>query len=247
LDSRAVVSTTATVVFCMPNGAAGRSTAPAPPAIGCPSAASTSPQALTTATAATSAAPARIVAHPTPPGSRRPRQAPVDAPAPAPTRPVASGSPRQAASAAARPAAASGGPVPTEASNTDMPTTMGTGPAGVGKPRPRSRSRPITPSAAARPNAEPPESTTASTRSTRRVGSSSANSRVAGAPPRTSPEATVPAGGRMTVTPVPAPVQCPAQADNSCGSVTARPSHAHPGATKCDEVPAGSGSWIIAG
>ncbi len=78
----------------------------------------------------------------------------------------------------------------------DMPITIGTGPAGVGKPVSRSRSSAITPSAAESPNADPPESTTASTRSTSRVGSSSANSRVAGAPPRTSPEPTVP-GGRQ--------------------------------------------------
>ena len=137
---------------------------------------------------------------------------------PAPMRPIANGSPVQAASAAARPPAASGGVVRTDSSNTDMPTTIGTGPAGVRMPSPRSRSRVITPSAADSPNADPPESTTASTRSTRRVGSSSSNSRVAGAPPRTSPEAIVPGGGRITVTPVPAVVQCPAQADSSCGS-----------------------------
>ena len=40
---------------------------------------------------------------------------------------------------------------------------MGTGPAPVGNPRPRSSHQRTTPSAAARPNAEPPVSTTAST------------------------------------------------------------------------------------
>ena len=52
-------------------------------------------------------------------------------------------------------------------------------------------------------------STTASTCSTSRCGSSSAVSRLAGAPPRTSPDATVPSGTVTTVTPVPSPVQWP--------------------------------------
>src|SRR6185295_6283095 len=67
----------------------------------------------------------------------------------------------------------------------------------------------MTPSAAANPKADPPVSTTASTRSTNRVGSSRAVSRVAGAPPRTSPDPTVPEGAHTTVTPVSGPVQCP--------------------------------------
>src|SRR5581483_5669861 len=86
---------------------------------------------------------------------------------------------------------------------------MGTGPAAVGKPCPRSARKRTTPSAAASPKADPPDSTTASTRSTSREGSSSAVSRVAGAPPRTSPEPTVPAGAHTTVTPVSGPVQWP--------------------------------------
>ena len=67
----------------------------------------------------------------------------------------------------------------------------------------------MTPSAAASPKADPPLSTTASTRSTNRAGSSSAVSRVAGAPPRTSPDPTVPDGAHTTVTPVSGPVQWP--------------------------------------
>src|SRR5689334_22980301 len=102
----------------------------------------------------------------------------------------------------------------------DMPTTIGTGPSGVAKPTPRFRSPSITPSLAARPNADPPESTTADTVETVRTGESSSNSRVAGAPPRTSPDPTVPSGGTITVTPVPAPVQCPAYAVSSCGALT---------------------------
>ena len=66
--------------------------------------------------------------------------------------------------------------------------TIGTGPPRVGNPRPCSASARITPSAAARPNAEPPDSTIASTCSTRATGSSTAVSRVAGAPPRISTE-----------------------------------------------------------
>ena len=65
----------------------------------------------------------------------------------------------------------------------------------------------MTPSAVASPNAEPPLSTIASTCSTMRPGSSSAVSRDAGAPPRTSHDAVVPGGTTTTVTPVPAPVQ----------------------------------------
>ena len=72
--------------------------------------------------------------------------------------------------------------------------TIGTGPPASGTLARARRGTRITPSAAARPNAEPPVSTTASTRSTVRPGSSSAISRVAGAPPRTSHEPTVPSG-----------------------------------------------------
>src|SRR3954466_9167637 len=66
-------------------------------------------------------------------------------------------------------------------------------------------------SAVANPNADPPLRTTASMRATRRSGDSRSHSRVAGAPPRTSPDATVPAGNRATVHPVFATgsVQCP--------------------------------------
>src|SRR3954462_11751639 len=69
----------------------------------------------------------------------------------------------------------------------------------------------MTPSAVANPNADPPLRATASMRATRRSGDSRSHSRVAGAPPRTSPDATVPAGNRATVHPVFATgsVQCP--------------------------------------
>src|SRR5881409_1201826 len=76
---------------------------------------------------------------------------------------------------------------------------------------PLSSQKRMTPSAVARPKAEPPLSATASMRATRRSGSSRSHSRVAGAPPRTSPDATVPAGSKQTVQPVRATgsVQCP--------------------------------------
>src|SRR5258706_12571183 len=67
----------------------------------------------------------------------------------------------------------------------------------------------MTPWAAARQKADPRASKTASRRLEVKVGSRSANSRVAGAPPRTSPDPTVPAGATITVTPVARPVQCP--------------------------------------
>ena len=60
-----------------------------------------------------------------------------------------------------------------------------------GSPRPCSASARITPSAAASPNADPPVSTIASTCSTLANGSSTAVSRVAGAPPRISIDPTV--------------------------------------------------------
>ena len=89
--------------------------------------------------------------------------------------------------------------------------TIGTGPAPVGNPAPRSSHHRITPSAADNPKAEPPVSSTASSRSTVRPGSRSESSRLAGAPPRTSADATVPSGRSTTVQPVAAvgSVQCP--------------------------------------
>jgi len=134
------------------------------------------------------------------------------APVAAPTGPSATG-PAVAASHAARPSAGPGRTVgsPRPRSKSPAPTTMGTTPAEVATPMPRSSQNRITPSQAASPNAEPPVSTSASSRATRRWGSRRAHSRVAGDPPRTSPEATVPAGKSTTVQPVAAraSVQCP--------------------------------------
>src|ERR1041384_4060032 len=79
----------------------------------------------------------------------------------------------------------------------------------------------MTPSAAARPNADPPLNTTASTRSTSRPGASRSVSRVAGAAPRTSPPPTVPDGARITVTPDPAPVHGPTRMSAMSGIMDA--------------------------
>ena len=76
--------------------------------------------------------------------------------------------------------------------------TIGTGPAGVGVPTPRDSRCAITPSAAASPKADPPVSTIAWARGTVASGRSRSVSRVPGAAPRTSTEATAPASGSST-------------------------------------------------
>ena len=88
----------------------------------------------------------------------------------------------------------------------------------------------MTPSAAARPNAEPPVRTTASTRATSFVGSRSAVSRDAGAPPRTSTDPNVPSGGSTTVIPVPAPVQLPTRTPATSVMAFSGPGVSAPGA-----------------
>src|SRR5581483_2474614 len=212
LPTRASVATTTSVVFS--NGVAtGKPGTPAgavEPASTAPSAATTSPAGLAATRAPTVASPSRTEAVPSPAATpySRPRHFPAVAPRPAPTRPETAAAPRAASTAAARPSSGPGVRA-TGRSNSAAPTTIGTTPAAVGKPCPRSARNRITPSAAASPKADPPLSTTASIRSTSRVGSSSPSSRVAGAPPRTSPEPTVPAGAHTTVTPVSGPVQCP--------------------------------------
>ena len=76
------------------------------------------------------------------------------------------------------------------------------GPVGTGKTLPRSSSQRMTPVAASSPKALPPVSSTACTRSTSPPGRSRSVSRVPGAPPRTSADATAPSGQRTTVQPV---------------------------------------------
>ena len=84
----------------------------------------------------------------------------------------------------------------------DAAGTIGTGPASVGKPTPRTDSQVMTPSAAARPNAEPPARQMAWMRSTRDPGRSRSVSRVPGAAPRTSTPAIAPSVASTTVQPV---------------------------------------------
>ncbi len=70
------------------------------------------------------------------------------------------------------------------------------------KPRPAAASHSMTPAAASRPKAEPPDSTTASTRSTKVSEESNSVSRLPGAPPRTSTDAVAGASASTTVAPV---------------------------------------------
>src|SRR5260221_245777 len=79
--------------------------------------------------------------------------------------------------------------------------TIGTTALPTATPRPRSASQRMTPSAAERPKAEPPERQMPSTRSTRQAGSSRSVSRVPGAPPRISTEAMAGVSHSTTLTP----------------------------------------------
>src|SRR5215208_4511107 len=104
--------------------------------------------------------------------------------------------------------------------------TIGTTPGPIGKPRPRSSIHRITPAAASSPYAEPPVSSTASTRPARPPGTSACSSRVPVARPTT---AAAPRSGasipRTTVSPVaPSPsVAWPTATPNRVRStVTAR-------------------------
>ena len=79
--------------------------------------------------------------------------------------------------------------------------TIGTTTSAMATPRPCSRSQRMTPSVDDRPKAEPPERQIASIASTRHDGSSRSVSRVPGAPPRTSTEATDGRSHSTTLTP----------------------------------------------
>ena len=82
------------------------------------------------------------------------------------------------------------------------PGTMGANWPATSTPLPRSRSTEITPPMASRPKTEPPESTSASTRSTVMSASSRWASRRPGAPPETAMEAVAGASNSSAVTPV---------------------------------------------
>src|SRR5262249_43666153 len=131
---------------------------------------------------------------------------------PAPTRPVVIG-PSAAASQAASPEVSSGyaPDSPTPRSKRIAPGTIGTRAFPTAKPTPRRASHDMTPLAAARPKALPPEKTTAWTSETRFPGVNTPVSLARGAPPPTPPAAIVPGGGRITVHPVrrSPSVQCP--------------------------------------
>ena len=79
---------------------------------------------------------------------------------------------------------------------------MGGRPGPSVSPSPRWLSAATTPSAAARPNTDPPERLIAWTRPTRFSRPSTSISRVAGPPPRTSAAATHAPSQAITVTPV---------------------------------------------
>ncbi len=79
---------------------------------------------------------------------------------------------------------------PLSRSNTTAPGTIGISASRTARPRPCSASHACTPPPASIPNAEPPDSANASTRSTVLARSSNAPSRVPGPPPRTSIAAT---------------------------------------------------------
>ncbi len=210
------MATTTSVVFPAGGGSESSGSSPgATPTSTSPSSFTTSPRALTAARAPTRRSPSSSTAVPMPPGADRssPDILATVAPVPAPTCPSRTSS--LAASQAARPSVgpgrARGSPVPR--SNSTAAGTIGTRTpeSPTSNPIPRSSSQPITPSAAARPKALPPVRSTASTCSTSMPGRSRSVSRVPGAPPRTSPDPTVPGGQSTTVQPVrpTGSVQCP--------------------------------------
>src|SRR5699024_9292495 len=127
---------------------------------------------------------------------------------------------RSAASVAAAPVSAVGreSQRPSSRSKITVPGTIGTIFSGdsspsTGKPMPAASRTAIAPSAAPRPEAEAPHSAMAWIRSTVLCGSSRSVSRVPGPPPRTSTEATAPAGAAIIVAPEspspPSLIACP--------------------------------------
>ena len=175
----------------------------------------TSPSAFTAARAPTTKPSGSLTAaEPRPPRMARwgPNIFPTDAPAPAPTFPTATGS-EEADSAARNPDSAFGRTAgsPTPKSNRIAAGTIGTTASPTGNPTPSPSKKRITPSAAAKPYALPPDSTTACTLATLASGLSRSVSRVPGPPPRTSTPAIAPPLVNTAVQPVEpeACVQCP--------------------------------------
>src|SRR3984957_18097774 len=159
-----------------------------------PSGISADPTEFTATMAPTvSPPPKSIDADPTPPSTN-----PAMAPRPAPTDPKAKSGP--AACKALAPRARYGGssphvlspPLPRSCSTAAGTMGMAGDPARNANPMPWAERAAVTPSAAARPNTDPPASTTACARPTRFSGASASVSRVPGPPPRTSTPAAQP-------------------------------------------------------
>ena len=165
----------------------------------------TSPKALTTTKAATVTPDTVNAALPMPPFMARwgPNTLPTVAPVPAPTLPMPTGA-ELALVQAIQPLMRSGRmrASPTPRSKITAAGTMGTRTGPTGKPWPCCSNHCMTPDAASKPKALPPESKTACTWGTELWGASTSVSRVPGAAPRTSTPPTVPSGQITTVQPV---------------------------------------------
>src|SRR6266581_127054 len=235
-SSVALVATTASVVLrpfpTAPNGAPPRAkcvsasanvpSAARAPARTAPAPSRMLPTAFRTTSAPTTMSPPLAAQLPTPPfmAARGPSALPTVAPVPAPTDPSATSPPPDAAAQARYASSAVGqrSALPPGARSKSKITavgTIGTMPADpTGRPRPRSLSQRITPSAAPSPKAEPPVSRTASMRSTTWRGFSASSSRVPVARPRTAQAARIPLSGpSTTLQPVARSrsVQCPTE------------------------------------
>ena len=157
--------------------------------------------------------PTTRLAWPTPTLRRSPTSPPIEAPVPAPAVPLAgrAGSapdPSSAAATARRPSSAEGriAGSPWSASKITAAGTIGNTRRPSSRsttiPIPRSSSSLVAPSAAASPNTLRPTRSTACTRSPDRVAASVSDSRVPGAPPRTSIAPRAPLRTTTAVTPV---------------------------------------------
>ena len=161
-----------------------------------------------------------------PPGTAcsPPRHLPTVAPRPAPTRPVATGGGGRGPRRPARRGPPPGRAVPPDVTRSKIAAagTIGHRPAAGREPPPVLGER-VHHAVGRRETERGAAATARPRRRARRCapGSSSAISRVAGAPPRTSPEPTVPGGSSTTVTPVPSPVQCPTRTPGT-SEITAR-------------------------
>src|SRR2546425_404054 len=229
-SSVALVATTASVVLRVANGAPPRPkcasastnlpSAPRAPARIAPEPSRMFPTAFSTTSAPTTMSPPLAAQVPTPPfiAARGPSALPTVAPVPAPTDPSATSPDATLHARYASSAVGQRSALPPGARSKSKITavgTIGTMPADpTGRPRPRSLSQRITPSAAPSPKAEPPVRRTASMRSTTWRGVSASSSRVPVARPRTAQAARIPLSGpSTTLQPVARSrsVQCPTE------------------------------------